>query len=164
MAIPVMQDAVEAALIPVLGSALVRNSPIAEDLTTHLRAYAPYRQSLEEFRDELEQVLTQLLNRYTHGSMVVIVDPYQHVRLGPERLRYATDELMGVLFENLTPFSANFIKLNDYSLRVQSLSVLRVLVTRYASYYTQEDLRFMARIIRSIYPPHLYQAWLPIDW
>lgn len=164
MAIPVMQDAVEAAIIPLLGSALVRNSPIAADLTDMLRAYAPYRQSLEEFRDELESQLTQLLGRYTHGSMMVVADPYQQVRVGPERLRFTTDELMGVLFENLTPFSANFIKLNDYSLRVQSLSVLRVLVTRYASYYTQEDLRFIARMIRSIYPPHLYQAWLPIDW
>ena len=164
MAIPVMQDAVEAVILPLLGSALVRNSPLVEELTAHLRAYAPYRQSLEEFRDELEQVLTQLLGRYTHGSMVVVLDPYQQVRLGPERIRFVTDELMGVLFENLTPFSANFIKLNDYSLRVESLSALRVLVTRYASYYTQEDLRFMARMIRSIYPPHRYQGWLPIDW
>jgi len=164
VAIPVMQEAVEAAVTPLLGSALVRSSPIAADLTALLRAYAPYRQTLEEFRDEVESVLTQLLGRYTHGSMVVVTDPYQRIRLGKEQLRLITDEVMGVLFENLTPFSANFIKLNDYSLRVQSLSVLRVLLTRYVSYYTQEDLHFMARMIRSIYPPHLYQAWLPIDW
>ena len=41
---------------------------------------------------------------------------------------------------------------------------LRVLVTRYTSYYTQADLRFIARMIRSIYPPQCYQGWLPIDW
>ena len=68
---------------------------------------------------------------------------------------------MGVLFNKLTPFSANFLKLNDYSLRVQSLSALRVLVTRYPSYYTEEQLHFIARMIRSIYPPERYQSWLP---
>ena len=164
MAIPVMQEAVEAAVAPLLGTMLVHSCPIVEDLTDLLRNYAPYRQSLEEFRDEVENALLRLLGRYTHGSMLVIADNYQPVRLGREMLRLVTDEVMGVLFENLTPFSANFIKLNDYSLRVESLSALRVLVTRYASYYTQEDLRFMARMIRSIYPPHRYQGWLPIDW
>ncbi|MBE5793458.1 MAG: hypothetical protein E7323_02105 [Clostridiales bacterium] len=164
MAIPVMQEAVEQAVAPLLGIMLVQSCPIVEDLTEFLRGYAPYRQGLEAFRDELENELLRLLGRYTHGSMLVIADNYQPIRLGREMLRRITDEVMGVLFESLTPFSANFIKLNDYSLRVQSLSALRVLVTRYASYYSQEDLRFMARMIRSIYPPHRYQGWLPIDW
>jgi len=164
MAIPVMHEAVEQAIGPLLGTMLVQSCPIVEDVTEFLRSYAPYRQTLEEFRDELENMLLRLLGRYTHGSMLVIADNYQPMRLGREQLRLITDEVMGVLFENLTPFSANFIKLNDYSLRVESLSALRVLVTRYASYYTQEDLHFIARIIRSIYPPHQYQGWLPIDW
>ena len=164
MAIPVMHEAVEQAIGPLLGTMLVQSCPIVEDVTEFLRSYAPYRQSLEEFRDELENMLLRLLGRYTHGSMLVIADNYQPMRLGRDQLWLITDEAMGVLFENLTPFSANFIKLNDYSLRVQSLSALRVLVTRYASYYTQEDLRFIARMIRSIYPPHRYQGWLPIDW
>ncbi|MBO5502498.1 MAG: hypothetical protein J6K73_01425 [Clostridia bacterium] len=164
MAIPVMPDAVAQAVTPLLGVMLVQSCPIVEDLTDILRSYAPYRQSLEAFRDEVENALLRLLGRYTHGSMLVIADNYQPIRLGREQLRHITDEVMGVLFESLTPFSANFIKLNDYSLRVQSLSALRVLVTRYASYYTQADLRFIARMIRSIYPPHQYQGWLPIDW
>ena len=164
MAIPVMQDAVAQAVTPLLGTMLVQSCPIVEDMTEILRSYAPYRQTLEAFRDEVENALLRLLGRYTHGSMLVIADNYQPIRLGREQLRCITDEVMGVLFESLTPFSANFIKLNDYSLRVQSLSALRVLVTRYTSYYTQEDLRFMARMIRSIYPPHRYQGWLPIDW
>ncbi len=164
MAIPVKVEAVEQAITPLLGSMLVQSCPIAQDLTELLRNYAPYRQGLEAFRDEVEKELTRLLGRYTRGSMLVIADHYQPIRLGQEHLRRIADEVMGVLFENLTPFSANFIKLNDYSLRVQSLSALRVLVTRYASFYSQEDLRFMARIIRSLYPPHMYVSWLPIDW
>ena len=164
MAIPVMREEVEQAIAPLLGTMLVQSCPLADDLTEQLRAYAPYRQSLEDFRDELENLLLRLLGRYTHGSMLVIADNYQPVRLGKEQLKRITDEVMGVLFDKLTPFSANFIKINDYSLRVQSLSALRVLMTRYTSYYTRDDLRFMARMIRSIYPPQRYQAWLPADW
>lgn len=161
MAIPVMQQEVEQVLRPLLGAMLMDSCPLAGDVTGFLRAYAPYRQGLEEYRDELEALLEKLLSRYTHGSMLVVADNYQPVQLGKEQLRRLTDEVMGILFDKLTPFSANFLKLNDYSLRVQSLSALRVLVTRYASYYTEEQLRFIAGMIRSIYPPERYQSWLP---
>ncbi len=161
MAIPVMQQEVEQVLRPLLGATLMDACPLAEDLTAFLRAYAPYRQGLEEFRDELEALLEDRLKRYTHGSMLVVTDHYQTIHLGKEQLRRLTDEVMGVLFDKLTPFSANFLKLNDYSLRVQSLSALRVLVTRYSSYYSEEQLHFIARMIRGIYPPERYQGWLP---
>ena len=161
MALPVQVAEVERVLAPLLGEMLMGSCPLAEDVAAFLRAYAPYRQTLEELRNELEALLTTLLRRYTHSSMLVIADNYQPVHLGPEQLRRLTDEVMGILFDKLTPFSANFIKLNDYSLRVQSLSALRVLVTRYASYYTEENLHCIAAVIRSIYPPERYRAWLP---
>ncbi|MBR4069154.1 MAG: hypothetical protein IKK08_11090 [Clostridia bacterium] len=161
MAIPVMQQEVEQAIRPLLGATLMDSCPLTEDLTAFLRAYAPYRQGLEEFRDELEALLEDRLKRYTHGSMLVVTDRFRTIHLGKEQLRRLTDEVMGVLFDKLTPFSANFLKLNDYSLRVQSLSALRVLVTRYSSYYTEEQLHFIARMIRGIYPPERYQGWLP---
>ena len=78
----------------------------------------------------------------------------------PGQIAAITDDLMGVIFDKLTPFSANFIKLNDYSLRVYSLSALRVLYQRYASFYTKEEFDFMVHMIRTIYPPERYAAWL----
>ena len=72
-----------------------------------------------------------------------------------------TDDLMGLIFDSLTPFSANFIKINDYSMQVQSLNALRVLYQKYASYYSEEELQFMIRMIRTVYPPQRYAAWLP---
>jgi hypothetical protein len=161
MALPVLEQELGQVLTPLLGSMLMDSCPLAAELTDFLRTYAPYKQSLEEYRDELERLMTSLLKQYTHGSMLVIADNYQPVQLGPEQVRRLTDEVMGILFDKLTPFSANFLKLNDYSLRVQSLSALRVLITRYASYYTEEELHFMAGIIRSIYLPVRYRDWLP---
>ena len=160
MSIPVGKTDVERALRPWLGSLFLYSCSLCDDLTERLQVYAPYRQSLESLRDELESLLVTSLNRETRGSMTILSDNYHSVRLGTAECQSITDDLMGVVFEKLTPFSANFIKINDYSLRVQSLSALRVLCTRYASYYTPEEYAFIARMIRTIYPPRLYEGWL----
>ena len=133
---------------------------MAYELTERLRAYAPYKQTLEELRNELESDLVTGLNRYTRGSMIVLSDNFHSLRLKSEQILSITDELMGVLFDKLTPFSANFIKLNDYSLRVHSLSALRVLYVKYASYFSPQELSFMVGMIRTLYPPERYADWL----
>lgn len=160
VSIPVGQQDVERALRPWLGSAIVNNEPLCGELAWRLMQYAPYRQTLESLRDEVESGLITSLHRITRGTMIVMRDNGHSARLGLEDMRAMTDDAMGVVFDKLTPFSANFIKLNDYSLRVQSLSALRVLCQRYATYYTDEQLWFMKRMIRTIYPPRLYESWL----
>lgn len=160
MSVPVLREDLEAALQPWLGTLFLNSNPLLDKLTERLRAYAPYRQTLESLRDELESFLVTGINRYTNGSMMVLNDRYRTIRLTVEHVKWIADDVMGVLFDKLTPFSANFLKLNDYSLRVQSLSALRVLYQRYASYYKPEELAFMVRMIRRIYPPQKYKDWL----
>ncbi len=160
MAIPVGAADVERVLRPWLGTLFLSANTLSAALADYMRAYAPYRQTLESLRDELERLLLTQLNRLTNGSMTVITDNYHTRKLGMDAVAGITDDLMGVIFDKLTPFSANFIKLNDYSLRVYSLNALRVLYTRYASFYTQEEFAFMSRMIRAIYPPQAYAAWL----
>lgn len=160
MAIPVGVADVERVLRPWLGTLFLSANPLASDVAEHMRAYAPYRQTLESLRDELESLLLVKLNRLTNGSLTVITDNYHTRHLSTGQLAAITDDLMGVIFDKLTPFSANFIKLNDYSLRVCSLNALRVLYQRYASFYTKEEFDFMVHMIRTIYPPERYAAWL----
>lgn len=135
-------------------------NPLAADVALTCAPTRPYRQTLESLRDELESLLLVKLNRLTSGSLTVITDNYHTRRLGTGQIAAITDDLMGVIFDKLTPFSANFIKLNDYSLRVYSLNALRVLYQRYASFYTKEEFDFMVHMIRTIYPPERYAAWL----
>lgn len=160
MSLPVGRDEVERALRPWLGSLFLYTNPLCDDIAELLCGYAPYRKTLEELRDELESFLVKEINRITHGSMTVLCDNYRSSQLGLDDFSMMTDDLMGVVFDKLTPFSANFIKINDYSLRVRSLSALRVLYERYASFYTVEELAFMVRMIRASYPPSLYEGWL----
>lgn len=161
MAMPITVAEVERVLKPWLGSLFVSSNTLAETLAERMRAYAPYRQTLESFRDELETLLLTRLNGLTNGSLTVVLDNYHSRRLSMSLMAKITDDLMGLIFDSLTPFSANFIKINDYSMQVQSLNALRVLYQKYASYYSEEELQFMIRMIRTVYPPQRYAAWLP---
>ena len=160
MSMPITQEDVAARLRPWFGSCFLQTTPLCENLSEHLAGYAPYRQTLEELRGETESLLLVKLNRYTGGSMTVTGDNFRPMRINQERLSAITDDLMGIVFEKLTPFSANFIKLNDYSMRVQSLNALRVLYQKYRSFYEKEELDFLIRMIKSIYPRECYITWL----
>lgn len=160
MAMPVERAEVERVLRPWLGSLFLSSNPLVDWLTERLSGYAPYRQTLESLHDELEVLLITKLNSLTQGSLTVILDNYRSRRLGKAEVAEMTDDLMGLIFEKLTPFSANFIKLNDYSLRVPSLNALRVLYQKYASYFSREEFAFMVSVIRSVYPEEKYRAWL----
>ena len=161
MAMPIDVSDVRRALRPWLGALFVEaNAALCDELADHLRQYAPYRQSLESLRDGLESLLITRLNGLTRRTMTVATDNYTRRRLRLDDIREMADDLMGVVFDGLTPVSSNFIKLNDYSLRAGSLNAMRVLYQKYASFYTQEELDFLASMIRSAYPRERYAAWL----
>ena len=140
MAMPISAADVERVLRPWLGTLFLSSNDLCETLGTHLAGYAPYRQTLESLRDEVESLLITQLNRLTGGSMTVISDNYHSRRLGFTHIAEITDDLMGVVFDKMTPFSANFVKLNEYSLHVHSLNALRVLYQRYRSYFPTRTL------------------------
>lgn len=160
MAIPIGQEDVERVLTPWLGSLFLDSNTLSIILTNHMMSYAPYRQTLDDMHDDVERILLTNLNKLTSGSMTVITDNYHTRRIGTKELARITDELMGVIFDKLTPFSANFIKLNAYSLQYESLEALRVLYQKYQAYYTEEQFRFMIQMIHNIYPSERYQEWL----
>lgn len=161
MAMPIEQADVERVLRPWLGSLFLNAHPLAEAVTEKLSNYAPYRQDFESLRSELEVLLITKLNSLTGGSLTVILDNYRSRRLGQAAITAMTDDLMGVVFDKLTPFSANFLKLNEYSLHNESLSALRVLYQKYASFYSPDELAFMVQMIRNVYPEERYRGWLP---
>ncbi len=160
MAMPIGNDEVERVLRPWLGSLFVASNDLAQTIAERLRAYAPYRQTLESLRQDLETLVLTRLNSLTNRSLVVILDNYHSRKLSLSIICDITDDLMGLIFDKLTPFSANFVKLNDYSMHVASLNALRVLYQKYASFYTQEEFDFMVRIIKTVYPPQRYESWL----
>ena len=160
MATSVTLQDMERVLRPWLGTTFLASNSFADGLTEKLQDYAPYRQTLEDLRTEVERYIVTKINRFTGSTMQVMLDDYHTCRLTLQSVERMTDEVMGVLFDNLTPFSMNFEKLNDYALRVESLSAMRVLYQRYASFFSEEELHFLVYKIREIYPPQCYESWL----
>ena len=160
MAIPVEQREVERVLRPWLGSLFLNATPLSALVTEKIAAYAPYRQDFEDLYKELEVLLITRLNSLTNGTLTVVLDNYHTRRLGQRVVSAMTDDLMGIVFDKLTPFSANFLKINDYSMHNASLNALRVLYQKYASFFSPEEYAFMISMIKNVYPEERYRSWM----
>ena len=160
MAIPIGGEEVERALRPWLGTVFLSSNTFLGQMVERLREYAPYKQTLEEFRQSLESFILTSLKRHLGNDMSVMLDNYSTVRINLLDIEWMTDDMMGVLFDRLTLFSANYVKLNDYALRGGSLAAMRVLYQKYQDFFSPEELQFMVDVIRQAYPPHRYEAWL----
>lgn len=163
MAIPIGLNDVEQVLRPWLGTLFLSSNTLAEGVAQKLKEHAPYRQTLETLRTEIESYMITNLNRLTHGDMRVMLDNYRTVRLSLQDILWMTDDVMGVLFDRLTPFSMNFEKLSDYALHVESLAAMRVLYQKYASFFSEEEYRFLIKMVKKTYPAYRYEAWLDND-
>lgn len=157
---PVELKDVERVLRPWVGTFALTSSTLASDIACVLMEYAPYRHTLTQLRDVVARDLLTGINRVTGGSMCIVKDDYRTRRLTLRDMEWITDDLMGLVFEHLTVFSANFTKLNEYALHEESLSAMRVLYQKYRSFFTDEQYAFMVKMIKSIYPPERYAAWL----
>ena len=162
MAIPIALQDVERVLRPWVGTTFLSANSFGAELTQKLQEHAPYRQTLLDLRADVESYIVTKLSRLTNGSMCVMLDNYRTVRLTLQDVQWMTDDVMGVLFERLTPFSMNFEKLNDYALHVESLAALRVLYQKYAPFFSEEEFRFLVNMIQKLYPACRYETWLGV--
>ena len=160
MPVPIQPDEVNAALKPWLGVLFLMSTPLSQAMAYQMSQYSPARETFEQLRGRLEQQMLVSLSRATRSSMCIMVENYQTKRLSLRDIEYMTDDLMGLVFDRLTPFQPNYERLNEYALQHESLSALRVLYQKYASFFGEEEYRFMIRMIKSLYPQNRYQAWL----
>jgi len=160
MPIPVNPDDVNDVLKPWLGTLFLMSTPLSQELAYQMMHYAPAGETFAQLRERLEHQLLVSISRLTHSSMCIMVENYRTKRLTLGEIETMTDDLMGVIFDRLSPFSSNFERINEYALRHASLAALRVLCQKYASYYSAEEYAFMVQMIKKLYPRECYQAWL----
>ncbi|MFH1879341.1 MAG: hypothetical protein ABIK64_00945 [Bacillota bacterium] len=160
MPVPVHLDDVNAALKPWLGVLFLMSTPLSQEITYQMMQYSPARETFEQLRERLEHHMLVQISKLTRSSMCIVVENYQTKRLSLRDIEYMTDDLMGLMFDSLSPFSSNFEKLNEYALQHESLAALRVLYQKYASFFSQEEVQFMIQMMKSLYPKERYQDWL----
>ena len=161
MPVPVNLDEVNNVLKPWLGALFLMSTTLSQAITYQMMQYSPGRETFEQLRQRLEHHMLVELNKLTKSSMCIMVENYQTKRLSLQDIECMTDDLMGLMFDRLSPFPSNFERLNEYALQHESLAALRVLVQKYASFFSQEEFDFMVQMIRRLYPKDRYQDWLP---
>lgn len=161
MAAVINQQAVDRALIPWVGSMLVQGTDLAQEAGHILRTYAPYKEDLPALAQRMESFLFTWLHGLLGSSMTVTRDNGCQARIYVADLPLIADDLLGVLFDSLSPYSVNFCLLKDYSMQTGSLNAMRVLYQRYDQFQSPEEKQIMARVIRENNPPWRYQHWLP---
>lgn len=160
MPVPVNLDEVNDALKPCLGALFLMSTPLSQEMGYLLATYSPSRETFDQLRDRLEQQLLVSISKLTRTSMCILVENYQTRRVLLADIERMADDLMGLVFDRMTPFSSNFERLNEYSLHHESLAALRVLYQKYSSFFTKEEYQFMIAMIKKLYPKERYQAWL----
>jgi hypothetical protein len=160
MPVPVNIDEVNDALKPWLGALFLMSTTLSQAITYQMMQYSPARETFEQLRERLEHHMLVELNKLTRSSMCIMVENYQTKRLSLSDIECMTDDLMGLMFDRLSPFPSNFERLNEYALQHESLAALRVLCQKYASFFSEEEYQFMVGMIKRLYPKDRYQEWL----
>lgn len=153
-------DELRAALIPWLGSLILDSSSLIQDIAAVIVDRKQKRTDLVTIHEDINALVMTQVSRITAGRMWVILDHYQSKKLTLEDFRRMTDAVMELIFDTMLPFSENFTRLRDYSLRIESLAALKVLYLRYQPYFKAGELDSMLMLIKAAYPQEMYQEWL----
>lgn len=157
-----LKDVVDA-LRPWVGSLIAENTQLAPGAAEILRSYAPYKESTKQLAKRLDSYLFTALHTLLGRSMTITLDDGRDVRLFVSNLVYIADDMLGVLFQSLSPYSVNYLMLKEYSMTHESLAALRVLYQKYDDFQPPEEKTLIARIVRQSYPAWRYERWLKED-
>lgn len=154
---------VREALRPRLGSALVDDPGFADGAAAILQSYAPYKDTFHSLSSRLEDYLFNALYDRLGQGMSVRMDNGILRRVRTAELRDAADDLLGVLFMSLKPYSVNYEALYAYFMETGSFSAMQALYLNYASMMSAEERDRLSRTIRESFPRSRWEKWLSDD-
>ncbi len=139
------------AMQPWLGIALLNASPLAERLALKLNVYRATDDPDALYR-ALDSLLFGAIRQTVGADMRVLLDDGTWIRVRTDDVATMADELMYLYFMTYSVDARHLATLNAYAMTHQSLSALRVLYTRFASFHSPKELDAIARIARGSYP------------
>ncbi len=146
-----------------LGSSLVDEPGFADPLADVLRSYASWKDTFANLAARVEDTLFNLLYDRLGPAMSARMNNGTSRRIRTSELKDAADDVMGVFFDQLNIYSVNYEALQAYVLESGSFSAMRVLYTRYSGLMTDEERKYLARVIRNARPASDWVEWLSDD-
>ena len=156
----VAQAQVMIALAPWLGEPLMAALPeLPGEIAQRLSGFSMERDG-ETMAKSLDSLLFRAVHFATGGSMLAQMADGGFVRIRLEDFADMADEMMLLVFEEFPVDSRHFLFLRDYSMRMASLSALRVLYTRFGAFQSAQELAAIASVAKSCYRPFRWRSWL----
>ncbi len=141
----ISQAAVAQALRRRLGPGMAQEA--AGAVAVELNACITEDPDLAMTQERLENALLSALYRRLGAAMRFRREDGVTLRLGTEDLPEMADDVMALLFAAMLPTQRRFLEVQRYAMTSGSLSALRALVTVFAAYQSQEELRLVNHIL-----------------
>ena len=142
------------------GSLLVDSPGFGDCAAGILRAYAPYKDSYASLSLKLQDALFNTLYEHLGPGMTVQMNNGMTRRVLISELRDAADDVLGILFDTLKPYSVNYDLLHAYWMDTGSLAAMRVLYQRFTVFLPVSERRMIENIVRENYPPSRLESWI----
>ncbi len=136
------------ALRPRFGSAVVDSPGFGEELLPLLLFWAPYKCSFADLASALEDRIFKALYDRLGPGMAVRTEQGSFRRVPLSELSDAADDVLGVLFEALKPYSVNYDALHSYWVATGSYQAMRVLLLRYSSFLPDREEEYLRKLVR----------------
>lgn len=150
-----------AALTPWLGSALLNALPgLCPDIQRRLSCFVPAQTDLKALAQGLDSLLYLSVRDATAGKMLICLPDGSYVRVHVSDFPMMADDLMYLLFSRFPLDAQHLMLLRDYSMRMESLSAIRVLYTRFSDYETPQELQALKRVAQACHPAFRWRQWL----
>lgn len=142
------------------GSALVDIPGIWDRTASLLQNYAPYKDTFADLASRIEDALFNAVYEQLGPSMGAHMDSGTIRRIRTSELKDAADDVMGLLFEQLKPYSVTYDLLHDYCMSAGSFAAMRVLYSRFPEFMPPSERKIIARIIRDSRPRAEWESLL----
>ena len=150
-------------LRPRFGSALMEEPGVTDMIVALLNSYASYKDTFADMALRVEDTLFNMLYDHLGPSMTVRMDNSGTRRIRTSELKDASDDVMGLLFDQMKVYSVNYESIHSYCIESGSVSAMRVLYTRFRDFLPDSERRIIARIIHDSRPNEEWESWLDLS-
>ena len=157
----VTQEEVLRILAPAIGSPLLADDALREQVTVLVSAYNwRFSGALDALFDKVEQTLFNGIYQRTQGSMMSEDPQGRPLRITTEGIVELTDTLIAQIIERMPVRQETYELINEYALRKLSLPALRRLYVDFARFLPAMNREIIARVVTENFAPEAYRDWL----
>lgn len=147
-------------LSPWLGTDILEQTALPEKIAEEIRQFSISRDDLFDLFSRLDSMIFCEVSEFTDGRMIVQLDDGKRIHLYLEDIAEMADELLYPMMSKLPNTSESCNRLKQYAMTHTSLSALHALYVDFSSFQSDEEKKFISRLVKEEYRPYRWKNWL----